>query len=625
MRIRLVEIRLRASGKRVRIERDLDVGVLRIGRGPDNDLSLKGLTISLHHATLRAVENRIRVEAAPGKTITVDGLVTAGSEWLGNGSRLKLGAWELRVIDPLPGFDVALEYEEVDRPDDERAALDLRTRIGIESGVFSRRLLSWLGILAVLGAFLAVPLLLEGAQSPWNTGDVSRGHAYIEGDCGKCHSGFFRGVRNADCMECHHDVGRHAPPEIEMKELDDRVCASCHLEHRGRDIDLADLGSGFCSECHADITKRLATTELRNASDFGTEHPPFNLSVVTDPLDPPASVERTPELVEESGLIFNHLHHVGRAVSGRDELKQYLKCGACHQPDAGGLYMQPIEFEKHCQDCHRLDFDPAVPADFTPHGDPVAVRTRIRGFYSAQVLAGDVRDPEAPPRLRLRRPGATLDADEAELSRRWVESKLAAAERRFYDRPGTCATCHTLQPGAASDGGMGIAPVQIQTTWVPGSAFSHASHSPFPCVKCHPAAGVFDPDPDADLARPSWSETDAVPYGLIDRAKAESTSERAADIMIPALETCRECHTGAKSTGGDKVPSPCSMCHPFHVRAHGPMTGSPVGTEVGDDLVRPPVSLRDSYQPWRPLPSEPREAALASRVTPLSPRVGSGR
>ena len=48
MRIRLVEIRTRTSGKKVRLERDLDVEALRIGRGPDNDLSLRGLTKPKH-------------------------------------------------------------------------------------------------------------------------------------------------------------------------------------------------------------------------------------------------------------------------------------------------------------------------------------------------------------------------------------------------------------------------------------------------------------------------------------------------------------------------------------------------------------------------------------------------
>ena len=575
MRVRLTEIRLRPTGKKVRLDRDIEVESLFIGRGPDNDLSLKGLTISLHQATLRMAEGRLYVEAAPGQEVNVNGLVTNG-ERFGPGDRLRIGSWEVRALEPEPGsgVDAALEYEEIDRGASERSALDERTRLGLEDGVLARRPLSWIGIGVVLVAFLMIPLVWAPAQSPWNTGDVSRGHAYIENDCQECHSGFFRSVQNDDCMSCHHDIGRHAPPDLLMAELEDAACASCHLEHRGREVNLADLGSGFCSDCHADLASEVPETDLRNASDFGEDHPPFQLALVTNPLEEAVSVDVTPDLVEVSGLEFDHLRHVGKAVTGRGDTKQYLQCGACHQPDAGGLYMKPIVFEEHCQDCHRLDFDATAPPDFTPHGDPAVIRDRIRGFYANRVVNADVKDAEAPRRLRIRRPGTRLTTEEAELSKRWVDEKLAAAERRFYERPGTCATCHTLEEGAASDGGMGIAPVQIQDVWVPGSVFSHGSHAPFACVKCHPAAGVFDPEPDSALPRPAWSLADAIPYELITRQPTTPVSKTSADILIPDMDVCRECHAGANAWGSQKVPSPCSMCHPFHVRGNGPMGGA---------------------------------------------------
>ncbi len=572
MRVRLTEIRLRPTGKKVRLDRDVDVESLFVGRGPDNDLSLKGLTISLHQATLRMADGRLYVEAAPGQGVNVNGLETTG-ERLAVGDVIKIGPWELRVIEPtsIDQVDVHLEYEETVRGDGERAALDERTQLGLESGLLSMRPLAWAGIALIVFFFLLLPLVWGGAQSPWNTGDVSRGHAYIEDDCQSCHSGLFRPVQNDDCMTCHHDIGRHAPPQMAMTALDEASCATCHLEHRGRQVDLADLGAGFCADCHSRLSATLLATTMRNASDFGEDHPPFQLALVTEPSEEAESVDVTPDLVEVSGLEFSHLRHVGKAVSGRGDEKQYLQCGACHQPDAGGLYMKPIVFEEHCEDCHRLDFDATAPADAAPHGDPAVIRNRIRGFYANRVLDGDVKDPAAPRRLRLRRPGARLTSEEAELSRRWVDSKVASAERRFYERPGTCDLCHTLAPGEASDGGMGIAPVQVQDVWVPGSIFSHGSHAPFACVKCHPAAGVFDPEDDTSLARPAWSMEGAIPYELTPRTPTTTVSKVAGDILIPDVTVCRDCHAGANARGGEKVPSPCSMCHPFHVRANGPM------------------------------------------------------
>jgi hypothetical protein len=626
MRVRLTEIRLRPTGKKVRLDREIEVESLFIGRGPDNDLSLKGLTISLHQATLRMADGRFYVEAAPGQEVNVNGLVTTG-ERIAPGDVLKIGAWELRIqpVEEGAPFDLVLDYEETERGEGERAALDLRTRLGLESGLLAQRPLAWAGISIVVTGFLLLPLFWAPAQAPWSTGDVSRGHAYVENDCQSCHSGYFRAVRNQDCMTCHHDIGRHSSPEQAMSALDEAECAACHLEHRGRQVDLADQGAGFCSDCHADLSTRLASTALRDASDFGGDHPPFQLALVTDPAQAANSVDVRDGLVEVSGIEFSHLRHVGKAVSGRGDRKQYLQCGACHQPDAGGLYMKPIVFEEHCETCHRLDFDATAPADFVTHGDPAAIRAQLRGFYSARVLNGEVKDAKAPRRLRLRRPGARLTEDEAELSRRWVEDKLAIAERRFYERPGTCDLCHALEPGEARDGGMGIGAVQIQDVWVPGSVFSHGSHAPFACVKCHPAAGVFDPDPDTALTRPAWSVKDAVPYALIARDATTQVSESSGDILIPGIEVCRDCHAGA-SAGSDRVPSPCSMCHPFHVRSNGPMGTASRGATPDDQTHRSPEAsaAREAgiHRGGHESPDGPHPS-VSSRVQPSHPRGSS--
>ena len=65
-------------------------------------------------------------------------------------------------------FLVALEYEEIDRGTGERAALDERTRLGLERGFFARRPLSWAGVVVVLiGADEAWKVVVrEALESP---------------------------------------------------------------------------------------------------------------------------------------------------------------------------------------------------------------------------------------------------------------------------------------------------------------------------------------------------------------------------------------------------------------------------------------------------------------------------
>jgi predicted CXXCH cytochrome family protein len=568
MRVRLTEIKLRPTGKKVRLDRDVEVESLFVGRGPDNDLSLKGLTISLHHATIRKSDGRVYIEAASGKEINVNGLVTTG-ERLGIGDRIRIGSWELRVLEPDTGMDIYLEYEEIDRGDTERAALDARTRLGIEVGAIARRPLSWGAVGLVFAGFLLIPLLWSPAQSPWSTGKVSRGHAYIESECQECHGGFFRSVQNTECTTCHYDIGRHAPADTEIGRLENANCADCHLEHRGREASLADRGSNFCSDCHSDMSKVVQTTELRKVSDFGTDHPAFKLAVVTDPDLEPVSTSVTEDLVEDSGLIFDHYMHVGSGITDADDEETFLNCGTCHQPSGDGHAMKPAVFEDHCQGCHPLDFDSTAPNDQAPHRDSGDIRTFIREFYWTRVLSGEVKDRRAPDQILRRRPGAELTPEESTLFRQWVDSKLIDTENRFYGRAGTCRTCHTVEPGAASDAGLGVRKVRIQTDWTPAVGFSHDSHTPFTCARCHPAAAVFDPE--ADLPRPDWSLENSIPYELIEETDDTPISEAAGDILIPPIETCRECHAGMNASGKGVVPSPCSMCHSFHVREHGAM------------------------------------------------------
>ena len=84
MKVRLTEVRLRPTGKKVRLDRDIEVESLFVGRGPDNDLSLKGLTNEFYKEQLMHITRtefvRICVYALQGKS--VDAIQTAAATFV---------------------------------------------------------------------------------------------------------------------------------------------------------------------------------------------------------------------------------------------------------------------------------------------------------------------------------------------------------------------------------------------------------------------------------------------------------------------------------------------------------------------------------------------------------------
>jgi predicted CXXCH cytochrome family protein len=580
MRVSLVEIKQRAGGKRVRLEHSVEVESLHVGRGPDNDLSLKGLTISLHHATLRIGDGHVYIEAAVGSDIQINGLPTQG-ERLAVGDEIHIGPWALRLIQPAATDDLRIEYEER-QTDDARTALDRRTQLGIESGPFARRPLSWIAIGVVLLGFLALPLVWPALRPIWTTGEVTRGHAIIENDCASCHGGLFQRVENDACTNCHVDVRRHAPTELAMAALDEMRCAQCHLEHRGREVSLADQGAAFCVTCHADLSEHLPESEFESASDFEANHPGIQLSMTVDSARPRVRVPWSPDLAEESGVEFDHNFHVSQALDGPED-EEWLDCGQCHRTAEDGVAMQPIDFDRHCRRCHELD--PGEPAliGAVEHGDPDRIREQLRRFFTNQVLEARVDDRSAPRALRQRRAGRLIDEAERTLSVQWVGRRVSDADEALFGDEG-CALCHDAIGGFVSEEtgdwvSREVAPVNLGAGWIQNARFSHAAHATHPCATCHPAAAIRDPDADIE-DEPDWAAAGSIPYGLIDDRPDVSASESSADVMIPGIQVCRECHVSSGGRGHRKVASPCSVCHDFHDHDLAPMAAR---HPAGDD------------------------------------------
>lgn len=103
-------------------------------------------------------------------------------------------------------------------------------------------------------------------------------------------------------------------------------CASCHIEHHGREFDLKSMADDRCQACHQ-----------RQFESFASGHPEFK----DFPLPRPRA------------LAFSHQLHSEKhfPTKNRD-----FDCQKCHvdpgRPAAVGPVSRSVSFEKACADCH---------------------------------------------------------------------------------------------------------------------------------------------------------------------------------------------------------------------------------------------------------------------------------
>ena len=232
-----------------------------------------------------------------------------------------------------------------------------------------------------------------------------------------------------------------------------------------------------------------------------------------------------------------------RTLPGSDRLS--LSCASCHQPDDTGRRMRPIRFDHHCMKCHedQLVRVPTIAPDGSadgvrvPHGEPERVVEQIERALATGAAFAESRfapaDAAPAPAPRSRRGGGAAGASRsitvpAFASRDEALGWLGAERERFLTQAQTnCAYCHTaVAESDAAQGVFRIEPPRIPAVWLPRAQFSHQSHEMLSCVQCHAAA---------------------------------ETSVSTADVMLPGIASCRDCHTPRAG-----APSHCTTCHIFH-------------------------------------------------------------
>jgi hypothetical protein len=193
------------------------------------------------------------------------------------------------------------------------------------------RLTLWSLLGAAIALVLGVGLYAGGMHSVASPGRVASPHATLDARCTTCHQ-TGHAVTETRCERCHDPLDAHrldtrahaalGGGAANAAYIKDVQCASCHSEHRGRNVDLSRVSDRSCTSCHA----------------FGsfTSHPEIAVVRAKKEADP--------------GLDFSHEVHLKEvAKKGGD------RCQSCHQLTADQRTYLPISFDAHCAGCHLKD------------------------------------------------------------------------------------------------------------------------------------------------------------------------------------------------------------------------------------------------------------------------------
>ena len=534
-----------AAGGLEHSDKYIDETIITIGRATDQVLHLRDRRARLQHAQIEDRNGKVYMSSNVLAGVTINGHSQRDAR-LVVGDVIEVGSNVLRVIEPPEGSEFAFTFELKPEVSSEDVVPSWSADTLSDVGVGKRRL-SWIAASIVLVFALLMPSfsmlggglasMMRGTLLPddswWLAGPVHSKHASTSADCQNCHMDAFRRVPDRACLECH-TADRHVAPPAEPV-IGEQRCATCHLEHN-EPPSLVKQHQGLCADCHDDLP---SSSEVNSASDFLDDHPRFKVSLLQPVIASDGTTEwqisrlRLDDAADSdrSNLKFDHAAHlVSEGVIAPDG-KRVMECLDCHVTEPGGGAMQPIVMDEHCSSCHTLSFDPDDPDRTVPHGDPEAVLQVLVEYYSARLLGSD---PEAAQQ-RVRRPGAKLsraDRDKVAAEAR-VQAMSVAAD--LFERR-ACINCHEV---TKNDGDeempWRVQPVRLTETFFPEARFSHAAHDTevTSCDGCHNA----------------------------------TESDSASDLLIPGMDTCRECHGSAVARRNDvgQTPSTCIMCHKFHV------------------------------------------------------------
>jgi hypothetical protein len=502
---------------------------IRIGRGVPCQLRLHDTRVALLHATLKhSKDGALHIGADGLESIKINGVTQKNAD-LNPGDRIEIGPY-LLIVDPASKGPYLSLTAELTQPTVEQVSCP---PLNLDALEINKLKIGMMLAACILFLFILLPLLpafspaLDKAQSSlpvtlrdsWNPGHMSSGHRALEKQCSVCHQQGFRAVPDKACKACHKNSEKHTSNDAQHGVLFKTLhCTECHRDHKAA-AGLMPYDSARCIACHGDIKARSAKANIPNVHEFTRDHPPFRITLRGER---PLKVQPTPSLREAPGLKFSHQVHLDKRGIKSPEGDTVLNCADCHRPDKGGF--KPITMKQSCQQsgCHELYY--AEPADGTvPHGSELEAMNKLREFF-VHWLAASAENrascgADAGNQLEL----ALACADD--LARKNAATSL-------FDKKDGCGECHEIiAKPENTEVPWKISPLHINLKWYKNAVFPHEKHTSTECRSCH------------------------------DKANSKSS----ADLAMPPIEKCRECHVGDRTTRG-KVSSACDSCHQFHAK-----------------------------------------------------------
>jgi len=419
----------------------------------------------------------------------------------------------------------------------------------------SRRPSAWLVLASLLAS---VPTARAGEiEKLLMPGPVIRGHADVEGDCGRCHVAFQAESQDALCRECHKDVGEDIRESTGFHGRAAGVanvrCCACHPEHKGRDANVLGLDRAAfdheitdhplrgvhlgvaCEACHP-LGSRFREAPSQCAECHRDD------DVHKGGLGPDCAACHT----EKAWLQAKFDHDRTRfALEGKH---RDVQCSLCH---ANEHYK---DTPTDCATCHRAD-----DRHLGRFGKRCETCHSSRGWKDARFDHG--RDTHFPLRGRHRR--ATCESCHP---RNLYGEKLAT----------DCASCHRADDAHRGRNGTDCERCHREDSWA-SDVFDHERMAKFPlrgahgsvkCERCH-VRGVKQ---KIQKACHACHARDDVHRGQQGTACERCHNERAwpADVFfehditrfpllgLHAVVACEQCH---KTTRFKDAPLACVECH----------------------------------------------------------------